>query len=56
MLWDNRGDSRNRQRLKNGLFLRMWVSNDTRDDAMPMMGCLTILVIIGSLVYAVVKA
>ena len=56
MLWDNPGDSRDKQRLKNGLFLKMWVSNDTRDDAMPVMAILTVLLIIGAIIYAVVKA
>jgi hypothetical protein len=56
MLWDDPGDSRNMQRLKNGIFLKMWVSNDTRDDAMPVMGIITLLIIVGAIVYAVVKA
>ena len=56
MFWDNPGDSRDMQRLKNGLFLRMPVSNDTRDGTMPVIGYVTILAIVGGLIYAVATA
>jgi hypothetical protein len=35
MFWDNKNDSDWRQRWKNGLFLKLWATNQTRDAVMP---------------------
>ena len=35
MFFDNENDSENRQRIKNGLFLKLWVKNTTRDAVLP---------------------
>ena len=46
MFWDNENDSERRQRWKNGLLLKWWVKNDTRDAAMPWV-MLAVLVLLG---------
>ncbi len=52
MIWDDPDDSEHTQRLKNGIFLKMWVKNDTRDRAVPIMGfMIAVLVVIGIGIY-----
>jgi hypothetical protein len=46
MLWDNERDSENRQRLKNFLFLKWWVKNETRDAVMPWLLLLVLVMLI----------
>ena len=35
MFWDNDKDSAWTQRLKNGVFLKLWAKNETRDAVLP---------------------
>jgi len=35
MFYDNEKDSETWQRIKNGVFLKMWVKNTTRDAVLP---------------------
>ncbi len=35
MFWDNEKDSAWKQRWKNGVFLKWWVKNETRDAILP---------------------
>ena len=35
MFWDNEKDSAWTQRLKNGVFLKLWVRNETRNAVLP---------------------
>lgn len=35
MFWDNEKDSAWRQRWKNGVFLKLWATNETRDAVFP---------------------
>lgn len=51
MFYDNETDSENRQRLKNGLFLKMWVKNTTRNKLWPMVP-VTVLIILGAALLA----
>jgi hypothetical protein len=48
MFYDNENDSENRQRIKNGLFLKWWVKNTTRDAVLPR-----VLVVAGILIVGV---
>jgi hypothetical protein len=48
MFYDNENDSENKQRIKNGLFLKWWVKNTTRDAVLPR-----ILVVAGILIVGV---
>jgi hypothetical protein len=48
MFYDNEHDSENKQRIKNGLFLKWWVKNTTRDAVLPR-----ILMVAGILIVAV---
>jgi len=56
MFWDNEKDSDWKQRLKNGLFLKIWVKNKTRDAVLPwialvMLSMLGLAVLIRFLTY-----
>jgi hypothetical protein len=46
MLWDDKNDSKDWQRLKNLLFLNMFVSNQTRDEILPVLGVLMVAFLI----------
>ena len=49
MFWDNDTDSDWTQRLKNGVFLKWWVKNETRDAVLPwvVLVALTLLALMG---------
>ena len=51
MFWDNEKDSDWTQRWKNGIFLKIWAKNQTRDAVMPWIG-LVMLILIGLAVLA----
>jgi len=46
MFWDNEKDSDWAQRVKNGLFLKIWVKNKTRDAVLPWIA-LVMLIMLG---------
>lgn len=46
MFWDKDDDSESTQRLKNLLFLKMSVTNKKRDESMPILGCVLVIVIL----------
>jgi hypothetical protein len=48
VFYDNENDSETKQRIKNGLFLKWWVKNTTRDAVLPR-----ILVVAGILIVGV---
>jgi hypothetical protein len=48
VFYDNETDSENRQRLKNGLFLKMWVKNTTRDQLWPMVPLTVVILLVGA--------
>ena len=48
MFYDNENDSENRQRLKNGLFLKMWVKNTTRDQLWPILPLTVVILMLGA--------
>jgi len=48
VFYDNEADSENRQRLKNGLFLKMWVKNTTRDRLWPMVPLAVLILVLGA--------
>jgi hypothetical protein len=48
MFYDNENDSENKQRIKNGLFLKLWVKNTTREAVLPR-----ILIVAGILIVGV---
>lgn len=45
MFWDD-NDSEFIQRVKNGLFLNLWLTDDERDRVMPVFGIIGIMVVI----------
>ena len=49
MFWDNENDSDWTQRWKNGVFLKWWVKNETRDAVLPwvVLVALILLVLMG---------
>jgi hypothetical protein len=49
MFWDNEKDSDGTQRWKNGLFLKWWVKNETRDAILPwvVLAALSLLALTG---------
>ena len=51
MWWDDPNDSENMQRFKNQMFMHAWMTNETRDDAMPV---LAVLLLIGVIVWVVI--
>jgi hypothetical protein len=42
MFWDNDKDSAWTQRLKNGVFLKLWAKNETRDAVLPWIALVTL--------------
>jgi hypothetical protein len=46
MFWDNEKDSDGAQRWKNGLFLKIWAKNETRDAILPWIA-LVMLIMLG---------
>jgi hypothetical protein len=46
MFWDNEKDSDWTQRWKNGVFLKIWAKNETRDAVMPWVA-LVVLILLG---------
>lgn len=50
MLWDNKSDDVWMQRLKNGIFLKMWVKNETRDAAMPLFAAVIVVILVIGLI------
>jgi len=48
VFYDNETDSENRQRLKNGLFLKMWMKNATRDQVWPMLPLTVVILLVGA--------
>jgi hypothetical protein len=46
MFWDDEDDSDNMQRLKNGLFLDTWVTNETRDAVAPWLGLIALIALL----------
>jgi hypothetical protein len=48
VFYDSENDSENRQRLKNGLFLKMWVKNTTRDQLWPMVPLTVVTLLLGA--------
>lgn len=50
MFYDNKDDGDNMQRFKNGVFFKMWVKNDTRDAAMPIVGVIVLVLVVAALV------
>ena len=51
MFWDNEKDSDWTQRLKNGVFLKIWAKNETRDAILPWL-VVVVLVLLGVMVLA----
>jgi hypothetical protein len=49
MFYDNENDSEIKQRIKNGLFLKWWVKNTTRDAVLPRVLVAAGILIIGVL-------
>jgi len=51
MFWDNEKDSAWTQRVKNGVLLKWWVKNETRDAVLPwvILAALSLLAIMGLL-------
>ena len=49
MFWDNEKDSDWTQRWKNGVFLKWWVKNETRDKVLPgvVLAALILLALVG---------
>jgi hypothetical protein len=50
MFYDNERDGDHMQRFKNGVFLKMWVKNETRDAAMPFIGG---ILLIGAILWGI---
>ena len=50
MFWDNDKDSEDMQRFKNMLFLKMPVKNETRDEVMPGMAIVLLVVVVIGLI------
>ena len=51
MFWDNKKDSDWTQRWKNGVFLKIWAKNETRDAVLPWIA-LVMLLLLGLAVLA----
>ena len=46
MFWDNEKDSDWTQRWKNGLFLKLWAKNTTRDAVLPWIVLLALSLVV----------
>ena len=51
MFWDDKKDSHWTQRWKNGVFLKIWATNETRDAVLPWIA-LVLLLLLGVAVLA----
>jgi hypothetical protein len=49
MFWDSEKDSDRKQHWKNGIFLKWWVKNETRDAVLPwvVLAALILLALMG---------
>jgi hypothetical protein len=45
MFWDNKNDSDWTQRLKNGVFLKLWARNETRDAVLPWLALVALTLV-----------
>ena len=45
MFWDNEKDSDWTQRVKNGVFLKMWAKNETRDAILPWVALVALILL-----------
>ena len=46
MLWDNEKDSDWTQRWKNGVFLKIWAKNETRDAVLPWLVLVALILLV----------
>ena len=45
MFWDNEKDSEWTQRWKNGVFLKLWAKNETRDAVLPWIALVMLIML-----------